>query len=87
LQSALLEAACRQPGGEALLEAADETVHLVGGAVRDLLRGERPRELDVVVDGRIQPLLRRLGGETLIHDRFGTASVSLPGADRRSASA
>jgi tRNA nucleotidyltransferase (CCA-adding enzyme) len=80
LRSALLEAAGGQPGGEALLEAADETVHLVGGAVRDLLRGERPRELDVVVEGKIQPLLRRLGGEAVIHDRFGTASVSLPGA-------
>jgi tRNA nucleotidyltransferase (CCA-adding enzyme) len=80
LPFALLDAVRRQPGGEALLEAADESVHLVGGAVRDLLRSERPRELDVVVEGEIEPLLRRLGGEALVHDRFGTASVALPGA-------
>jgi tRNA nucleotidyltransferase (CCA-adding enzyme) len=80
LRSGLLDAVRRQPGGEALLEAADESVHLVGGAVRDLLRGERPRELDVLVEGEIEPLLRRLGGEAVVHDRFGTASVSLAGA-------
>jgi tRNA nucleotidyltransferase (CCA-adding enzyme) len=80
LRSALLDAVRGQPGGEALLEAADESVHLVGGAVRDLLRGERPRELDVVVEGEIEPLLGRLGGEAVVHDRFGTASVSLAGA-------
>jgi tRNA nucleotidyltransferase (CCA-adding enzyme) len=80
LRSALLDAVRGQPGGEALLEAADESVHLVGGAVRDLSRGQPPRELDVVVEGEIEPLLRRLGGEAVVHDRFGTASVSLVGA-------
>lgn len=57
--------------------AAYEGVHLVGGAVRDLLRAERPRELDVLVEGPIEPLLRALGGESVTHDRFATASVSL----------
>jgi tRNA nucleotidyltransferase (CCA-adding enzyme) len=42
------------PGGEALLEAARERddVEMVGGAVRDLLLGRTPREIDVVVGGR-----------------------------------
>jgi tRNA nucleotidyltransferase (CCA-adding enzyme) len=77
LQCALLERVREQPGGEALLGVAYEGVHLVGGAVRDLLRAERPRELDVLVEGPIEPLLRALGGEAVTHDRFGTASISL----------
>jgi tRNA nucleotidyltransferase (CCA-adding enzyme) len=77
LQCALLDRVREQPGGEALLGAAYEGVHLVGGAVRDLLRAERPRELDVLVEGPIEPLLSALGGEAVTHDRFGTASVSL----------
>jgi tRNA nucleotidyltransferase (CCA-adding enzyme) len=77
LQCALLDRVREQPGGEALLAAAHEGVHLVGGAVRDLLRAERPRELDVLVEGPIEPLLSALGGEAVTHDRFGTASVSL----------
>jgi tRNA nucleotidyltransferase (CCA-adding enzyme) len=55
-------------------------VHLVGGSVRDLLRGMRPRELDVVVEGPIEPLLEALGGTLVLHDRFGTASASVDGA-------
>jgi tRNA nucleotidyltransferase (CCA-adding enzyme) len=41
------------PGGEALLKVVTERgdVELVGGAVRDLLLGREPRELDVVVSG------------------------------------
>lgn len=41
------------PGGVVLLELAGERddVELVGGAVRDLLLGRTPRELDVVVGG------------------------------------
>jgi len=77
LQCALLDRVREQPGGEALLGAAYEGVHLVGGAVRDLLRAELPRELDVLVEGPIEPLLSALGGEAVTHDRFGTASVSL----------
>jgi tRNA nucleotidyltransferase (CCA-adding enzyme) len=43
------------PGGEALLEAAAERddVEMVGGAVRDLLLGRTPREIDIVVGGRV----------------------------------
>jgi tRNA nucleotidyltransferase (CCA-adding enzyme) len=77
LQCALLDRVREQPGGEALLGAAYEGVYLVGGAVRDLLRAERPRELDVLVEGPIEPLLHALGGEVVAHDRFETASISL----------
>jgi tRNA nucleotidyltransferase (CCA-adding enzyme) len=65
-----------------------EDIALVGGAVRDLLLGRTPRELDVTVAGRAaelaHDLAERLGqtlGEgadpprTVIHERFGTASV------------
>lgn len=101
----LLESLCAQPGGERLLAAAQgagEGVYLVGGAVRDLLRGEAPRELDVVVveeerregegegeeqagggasiRGRAEGLLAALGGEAHVHDRFGTATVTVDGA-------
>src|ERR1700735_5065209 len=78
------------PGGEALLEVAAkrDDVELVGGAVRDLLLGRMPRELDVVVGGDRQAsaqaapslardLAPRLGvpaGATE-HERFGTALV------------
>jgi tRNA nucleotidyltransferase (CCA-adding enzyme) len=77
LRCALLDSVREQPGGEALLAAAYEGVHLVGGAVRDLLHAEHPRELDVLVEGSIEPLLEALGGEVVTYDRFGTASVSL----------
>jgi tRNA nucleotidyltransferase (CCA-adding enzyme) len=50
-------------------------VHLVGGAVRDLLLGREPRELDVVVEGDIDPIARRLGAPSTVHARFGTATV------------
>ena len=53
--------------------------HLVGGAVRDLLRGEEPVDLDVVVEGVAAPAAReaasRLGAEVREHERFGTATV------------
>lgn len=48
------------PGGEALLKVVAERgdVELVGGAVRDLLLGREPRELDVVVSGEGVPFAR-----------------------------
>jgi len=57
-------------------------VHLVGGAVRDLLRGGAPPvELDLVAerDGPAvaDELRRRLDGVGHVHERFGTASVML----------
>lgn len=52
--AAVLDGLRELPGGGALLEVAAERedVELVGGAVRDLLLGRAPRELDVVVGGR-----------------------------------
>jgi tRNA nucleotidyltransferase (CCA-adding enzyme) len=50
-------------------------LHLVGGAVRDLLLGARPGELDLVVEGDALALARALGGTVTIHDRFGTCTV------------
>ena len=64
-------------------------VHLVGGAVRDLLRGSDPSELDLLVEpGAVgddvwaglalaDELKRRLGGVGHVHERFGTAAVAL----------
>ena len=67
------------PCGAALLDAAVAGTYLVGGAVRDLLRGEQPHELDVAVVGDPAPLMGGLGGEPRQHERFGTASVRLGG--------
>jgi tRNA nucleotidyltransferase (CCA-adding enzyme) len=47
----LLEQLRTQPGGESLLAVAPPGAFLVGGAVRDLLLGRTPRELDVVLVG------------------------------------
>ena len=51
------------PCGRRLLDAAAgmDGVYLVGGAVRDLLLGREPRELDVAVDGDVGVLALRLG--------------------------
>jgi tRNA nucleotidyltransferase (CCA-adding enzyme) len=76
------------PGGRELqdLAAARGDVELVGGAVRDLLLGGRPRELDVVVAADAQSLADDLASRLGIpsaqdhegrfgvrsHERFGT---------------
>lgn len=78
----LLAAIRALPGADALLAAADATeapAHLVGGAVRDVLVGRIPRELDVVVEGATAPLIEALGGEARSHERFETATVTLTG--------
>jgi len=73
------------PGMAMLLPALEglPPTYLVGGAVRDVLRGEQPLDLDVVVDGDAADAARtvaeRLGGEAREHDRFGTATVAAPG--------
>ncbi len=68
------------PGGP-LLEHLGELsgVHLVGGAVRDLLLDGAPTELDLVVEGDTSELARRLGGRLVRHERFGTSTVALDG--------
>ncbi|MEA2466932.1 MAG: hypothetical protein QOJ57_1058 [Thermoleophilaceae bacterium] len=73
------------PGMEALLPALEglPRTYLVGGAVRDLLRGAAPVDLDLVVEGDAPAVARavaeRLAGEAHEHDRFGTATVRAPG--------
>jgi tRNA nucleotidyltransferase (CCA-adding enzyme) len=78
---AALEALRADPCGARLLRAfADgDGVHLVGGAVRDLLLERAPRELDLVVEGDVDAAAARLGGEITAHDRFGTALVRADG--------
>lgn len=73
------------PGSDTLLPAlADQRgVHLVGGAVRDLLRPgvPAPVDLDLVVEGDASAVARtlevRLGGVATVHERFGTATVQV----------
>ena len=87
----LLERLPGIPGGPELLHQAHrrEDVALVGGAVRDLLLGHWPRELDVTVAADAAALARALAAavspgeraygrqvEPLLHERFGTASVA-----------
>lgn len=55
-------------------------VHAVGGAVRDLLLGRAPHEVDLVVEGDAVAIARRLDGEVTEHGRFGTATVRIGGA-------
>jgi len=78
---AALEALRADPCGARLLRAfaAGEGVHLVGGAVRDLLLAREPRELDLVVEGDVDAAAARLGGEVTAHDRFGTVLVRADG--------
>ena len=69
------------PGADIVLAAVagEPGVHVVGGAVRDALRGQVPRELDLVVEGDAVSVARRaaerVGGELTVHERFGTATV------------
>ncbi|MDQ6744928.1 MAG: poly-A polymerase, partial [Actinomycetota bacterium] len=67
------------PAGQQLLDllGEDPRVHLVGGAVRDLLLGREPYELDLLVEGDAAAVARRLGASPRIHPRFGTATVAL----------
>jgi tRNA nucleotidyltransferase (CCA-adding enzyme) len=78
----VLERLSRLCGGSELIEVAeahDGRIELVGGAVRDIMLGARPRELDVIVDSGVEriasELAQRLEGETTLYERFGTAVV------------
>ncbi|MGH2833994.1 MAG: CCA tRNA nucleotidyltransferase [Solirubrobacteraceae bacterium] len=94
----VLERLRKLAGGKELLALADESnqdVELVGGAVRDILRGREPRELDVVVAedaprfaGELAARLHTLAGqdaqerlETHMHERFQTALVRWEGGE------
>ena len=61
------------------LADGDLDVYLVGGAVRDLMLETPPRELDLLVESELEPVLHRLGATGTVHDRFGTAQLELDG--------
>src|SRR3954447_17423259 len=69
------------PGADIVLAAVagEPGVHVVGGAVRDALRHQVPRELDLVVEGDAVAVARRaaerVDGQLTVHERFGTATV------------
>lgn len=63
-------------------EAADGlgfNAYIVGGSVRDLLRGQENLDIDIVIEGDgimfARELGRRLGAKVKTHERFGTARV------------
>ncbi|MGI8845377.1 MAG: hypothetical protein ACR2HC_04270, partial [Thermoleophilaceae bacterium] len=70
------------PGLEPVLATLEglPPAYLVGGMVRDLLRGEAALDLDVAIEGdgvtAAQEIARRLGGTVVRHERFGTATVT-----------
>jgi tRNA nucleotidyltransferase (CCA-adding enzyme) len=59
--------------------SAGEPVHLVGGAVRDLLLGRGRADIDLVVEGDAAALAKRLGADPVSHERFATAKARLDG--------
>jgi tRNA nucleotidyltransferase (CCA-adding enzyme) len=77
----LLDAVARLPAVAPLIERLGEKppVALVGGAVRDVLMGGLPGDLDFVVEGDAAALAAGLGGTVKVHDRFGTSTVTLDG--------
>jgi tRNA nucleotidyltransferase (CCA-adding enzyme) len=70
------------PAAQPLIERLPDggpPVYLVGGAVRDVLLGGAPIDLDFVVEGDAAAFASSLGGRLRVHDRFGTSSVLLDG--------
>jgi tRNA nucleotidyltransferase (CCA-adding enzyme) len=69
---------------ERLLSALEglPPTYLVGGAVRDALRGATPVDLDLALEGDAREMARtlasRLGGQVVEWERFGTAEVRAP---------
>lgn len=87
-KESLAEALWRvHPELRAVSELATEPVHLVGGAVRDLLLGRGRADIDLVVEGDAAALAARLGAEVVSHERFATAKVELDGHEVDIASA
>jgi tRNA nucleotidyltransferase (CCA-adding enzyme) len=78
---ALLQRFAALPAARPLLAATDEVdgVYVVGGAVRDLLLGAVPLDLDLVVDGDLERFVTLLGASARVYDRFGTCTVTLDG--------
>jgi tRNA nucleotidyltransferase (CCA-adding enzyme) len=70
------------PAAMPLLEVLPQA-WVVGGAVRDVLLGGAPEDLDLVIEDDAVEAARRLeealGGSVTVHDRFGTATVEAGG--------
>ena len=77
-------------GSTGLLEATrsesgrlNAPLYLVGGPVRDLLLRRPSTDLDLVTEGNVEVLARRVaeavGSKALLHRRFGTATVKSNG--------
>jgi tRNA nucleotidyltransferase (CCA-adding enzyme) len=80
LPELLVQARALPAAGPLVQRLTDATpLWLVGGAVRDLLLGGSPVDLDLVVEGDASALATSLGGELKVHDRFGTSTVTLGG--------
>src|SRR5579884_1495548 len=79
--SQLIASIAALPPGRPLLDRLRHQpgVYLVGGAVRDLLLGGHPTDLDLVVEGDPAPVAAALGGRSVVHDRFGTSTVATGG--------
>ncbi len=77
----LLERVLALPAAQPLRSRLGEAapVYLVGGAVRDVLLGGTPFDLDLVVEGDAGAFATSLGGKLTMHDRFGTSTVALDG--------
>ena len=67
------------PELDAVRDAAEAPVYLVGGAVRDLLLGRDRADIDLVVVGDAAALAAALGAKTVEHERFATAEARLDG--------
>ncbi|MFQ5828187.1 MAG: hypothetical protein ACE5JD_03400 [Candidatus Methylomirabilia bacterium] len=69
-----------------LADSLGARAYVVGGLVRDLLRGMPTQDLDVVVEGNGMALARRLarqlGGKLTVHEVFATASIERPAGAR-----
>lgn len=87
IESLVAELRGAHPELETVRAAADDPVYVVGGAVRDLLRGGERADLDLVVEGDAAALAARLGADPVAHERFGTAKVVLDGHEIDIASA
>ncbi len=66
-------------------EAGDELgfgVYLVGGCVRDMLRGVENPDIDIVAEGDgialARTLAKKTGAKITVHQKFGTAQVIMP---------
>jgi tRNA nucleotidyltransferase (CCA-adding enzyme) len=83
--SQLRERVRRLPGMERLLPALEglPPAYLVGGAVRDLLLGGSPVDIDIAIEGDARSAARtladRVGGSAREYERFGTADVNVGG--------